>query len=86
MERGRRLFYALLTAVALVAGLLVLRLTARSASSVTYEFLANRLTYAYVFVATVEMSVAASTLSLCDVRHIGEEYREPVLHALSSHG
>ena len=52
MDRRRGLSYALLTSLTVVAGLLVLRITVTSASSVTYEFLANRLTYVYVFVAT----------------------------------
>jgi diguanylate cyclase (GGDEF)-like protein len=52
MDRGRGFSYAVLTSVAVVAGLLVLRLTVTSGSSVTYEFLANRLTYVYVFAAT----------------------------------
>jgi hypothetical protein len=51
MDRRRGLSYALLTSVTVVAGLLVLRITVTSASSVTFEF-ANRLTYGYVFVAT----------------------------------
>jgi hypothetical protein len=45
MDRGRGFSYAVFTSVAVVAGLLVLRLTVTSGSSVTYVFLANRLTY-----------------------------------------
>jgi diguanylate cyclase (GGDEF)-like protein len=52
MDRGRGFSYAVLTSVAVVAGLLALRITITSPSSVTYEFLANRLTYVYVFGAT----------------------------------
>jgi diguanylate cyclase (GGDEF)-like protein len=52
MDRRRGVSYAVLSSMAVVAGLLVLRLTVTSASSVTYEFFANRLTYVYVFATT----------------------------------
>lgn len=52
MDRTRGLSYALLTSVAVALGLLLLRRAFSSAPSVAYEFLSNRLTYVYVFVAT----------------------------------
>ena len=43
---------ALLTATAAVLGLLLIRAAFAYVPSLTFEFLANRLTYVYVFVAT----------------------------------
>ena len=43
---------AVLTATAAVLGLLVIRAAFGYVPSLTFEFLANRLTYVYVFVAT----------------------------------
>jgi hypothetical protein len=56
---GRRSWaYALLTATAAVSGLLVLRAAFAYVPSLTFEFLANRLTYIYVFVATAAVFLA----------------------------
>src|SRR5919106_787012 len=52
MERRRILVHALLTGTAAVAGLLLIRVAFAYVPSLTFEFLANRLTYLYVFVAT----------------------------------
>jgi diguanylate cyclase (GGDEF)-like protein len=51
MER-RWWAYGLLTATAVVLGLLLIRATFAYVPSLTFEFLTNRLTYVYVFVAT----------------------------------
>jgi diguanylate cyclase (GGDEF)-like protein len=52
MERRQGLAYALLTAAAAVLGLLLLRAAFSFVPSLTFEFLTNRLTYVYVFIAT----------------------------------
>ena len=52
MDTKRGISCALLTAAAVVLGLLFLRFRALSAPSVAFEFVTNRLTYLYVFAAT----------------------------------
>lgn len=52
MNRTRWLLYALLTAAAVVLGLLLLRITSESITSAAVDFLRYRLTYLYVFAAT----------------------------------
>jgi two-component system cell cycle response regulator len=52
VERKRGFYYGLATSAAIVLGLLLLRTTFASGYSPAAEFLANRLTYIYVFVAT----------------------------------
>lgn len=52
MERRQGLVYALLTAVAAVLGLLLIRAAFSFVPSLTFEFFTNRFTYIYVFVAT----------------------------------
>jgi two-component system cell cycle response regulator len=52
VERRRGLYYGLATSAAIVLGLLLLRTAFASGYSLAAEFLANRLTYIYVFVAT----------------------------------
>lgn len=52
MDRRRRLQYAMLTAAGAALGLLLLRATVSSVPSLAIEFLANRLTYVYVFAVT----------------------------------
>jgi diguanylate cyclase (GGDEF)-like protein len=52
MKRQRGLNYGLLTAVGAVVGLVLLRATFSSAESLSADFLSNRFTYIYVFVAT----------------------------------
>lgn len=52
MERGRVLVHALLTGTAAVAVLVLIRAAFAYVPSLTFEFLVNRLTYVYVFVAT----------------------------------
>jgi len=52
MERRRWLAYALFTAAAAVLGLLLIRAAFTFVPSLTFEFVRNRLTYVYVFVAT----------------------------------
>jgi diguanylate cyclase (GGDEF)-like protein len=53
MQLRRQLAYALLTAAAVVVGLVLVRAASSAyVPSVTFEFFTNRLTYVYVFVAT----------------------------------
>jgi two-component system, cell cycle response regulator len=52
VDRGRWLHYAMLTATAAALGLLLLRAAFSSVPSLAIEFLANRLTYVYVFAVT----------------------------------
>jgi diguanylate cyclase (GGDEF)-like protein len=52
MERRKGFVYALLTAVAAVLGLLLVRAAFSFVPSLTFEFFTNRLTYVYVFMAT----------------------------------
>ena len=52
MTRQRALVSALMTAVAAVLGLLVIRAGSSFIPSLTFEFVTNRLTYLYVFLAT----------------------------------
>jgi diguanylate cyclase (GGDEF)-like protein len=52
MERRRGFNYALLTAVAAVAGLLILRGLFTSTETFSADFLSNRLLYGYVFAVT----------------------------------
>ena len=52
MERRRGFYYGLATAAGIALGLLVLRTAFASGYSLAAEFLSNRLTYIYVFVAT----------------------------------
>jgi diguanylate cyclase (GGDEF)-like protein len=52
VKRRRAFFYGLATSAGLVLGLLVLRTVFTSRYSLAAEFLSNRLTYIYVFVAT----------------------------------
>lgn len=52
MKRRRGFNYALLTAVAAVGGLLILRGLFTSAETLSSDFLANRLLYGYVFAVT----------------------------------
>jgi diguanylate cyclase (GGDEF)-like protein len=52
MERRWWLVYAVLTATAAVFGLLLVRAAFAFVPSLWFEFMANRLTYVYVFVAT----------------------------------
>lgn len=52
MDRRRGVAYALLTAAAAVLGLLLLRAVFSFVPSLTFEFVTNRLTYVYVFMAT----------------------------------
>ena len=52
MERRRGFYYSLATSAGIVLGLLVLRTAFASEYSIAAEFVSNRLTYVYVFVAT----------------------------------
>jgi diguanylate cyclase (GGDEF)-like protein len=52
VKRRRAFYYAVATSAAIVLGFLVLRTVFASGYSLTAEFLSNRLTYIYVFVAT----------------------------------
>jgi diguanylate cyclase (GGDEF)-like protein len=58
MERRRGLAYALLTAAGAAVGLLLIRAAFSFVPSLTFEFLTDRLTYIYVFVATAVVFMA----------------------------
>jgi len=73
MERRRSLVHALLTGAAAVLGLLLIRTAFALVPSVAFEFLANRLTYVYVFAATaVVFLVLGYTLGrrIDELRHL----------------
>jgi diguanylate cyclase (GGDEF)-like protein len=78
---GRRWWaYALLTATAAASGLLLIRAAFAYVPSLAFEFLANRLTYVYVFVATALVFLALGyTLS----RRIDELRRLSTTDALT---
>jgi putative FmdB family regulatory protein len=58
VNEQRTVYHALLVATAVALGLLLLRINSTYAPSLVFEFLSNRLTYIYVFVATAVVCLA----------------------------
>jgi diguanylate cyclase (GGDEF)-like protein len=80
MQKGRQLAYALLTATAVVVGLMFVRAMSSSLPSLTFEFFVNRLTYVYVFAAT---AILFSVLGFVLRRRIDELRRLSTTDALT---